>query len=346
MRNRKKYGKRAVSLILVAAMAFGMTTITSMAATRKKISSVNVKVTADILPETRFGEETIEVETKGGKYSFDYYEIENFGFEWTEEDIPQIIIYLKADEGYYFSMTTASSVKLSGATYVKASKQDSSETLKLTVKLPSLAESVADQTEVTLTNGGYAYWEDVRGAGSYEVRLYRNGDGMGASILTTNEPYYDFTSMMGRTGTYQVKVRPVNKINQENKGEWAESEGVTLDSDMARAIRNGTAPKMPVRGEWKFTNEKWWYEHSDKSYTRNNWEEIKGEWYFFDQEGYMKTGWVEWNGEWYYCGESGAMLKKTTTPDGIILDSTGKIKNSTGAPLATQSNAIVAGGAE
>ena len=43
-----------------------------------------------------------------------------------------------------FPCTKLSDVKLDGATLVKASKQDSSETLKLVVKLPSLSEYVAD----------------------------------------------------------------------------------------------------------------------------------------------------------------------------------------------------------
>lgn len=321
-------GRRILGFLLAAVLAAGMMSMTSLAESRKKISTVSVKVNASIQPETRYGEEVVEVETRSNRYSFEYYEIENFGFEWEEDDVPEITIYLRAEDGYYFSLTKASAVKLSGAAYVKASKQDSSQTLKLTVKLPSLAETVAEQTEVTLMDGGYAYWEPVRGAGTYEVRLYRNGEGMGATILTTEKPYYDFTSKMSKSGSYQCKVRPVNRLNKENKSAWVESETIYVDSEQAEAIRNGTAAKMPLRGEWKFTDDKWWYEHSDGSYTKNNWEEIKDQWYFFDEEGYMKTGWIDWEGEWYYCSESsGEMLKSTTTPDGYILDRDGRLKN-------------------
>lgn len=317
-----------VSILLAAVLTVGMVPMTSLAASRKKISDVTVKVKADVQPETRYGEEMIEVDVRGGKCTFDTYEIENFGFEWEEDDVPEISIYLQANEGYYFALTKASSVKLSGATYVKASKQNSSETLKLTVKLPSLAETIGEQTEVTLTDGGYVFWEPVRGAGTYEVRLYRNGEGIGATILSTDQLYYDLSDQMYRSGNYQCKVRAVNKINTKNKSEWAESQGINLSDAQAEAIRNGTAAKMPLRGEWRLTGERWWYEHSDGSYTKNNWEEIKGKWYFFDEEGYMKTGWVQWNDKWYYCSESsGEMLKGTTTPDGYILDSDGTIKN-------------------
>lgn len=329
MKQINKYGKCAVSLFLITAMLLNTGMVTSQAASKKKIKSVSVKVTADIQPETDYGEEEIEIEVHNNKkYHYDYYEIDNVGFEWMEDDVPQITIYLSAEDGYYFALKKASDVDLKGASYVKASKQDSSQTLKLTVKLPSLQESVGEQTEVLLTEAGYAYWEEVRGAGSYDVRLYRNGEGQGASILNTTELYYDFTSAMSKVGNYYVKVRPVNKINPENKSEWKESNGVSISSEMAAAIRNGTAVvTIPVRGEWRYSNDKWWYEHSDGTYTSSNWEEIKGDWYFFDEEGYMKTGWIEWNGEDYYCGESGAMLKSTTTPDGYILDANGRLKN-------------------
>lgn len=326
----KKSGKRALSLLLAAVLAVGVAPMTSLAATRKKIGTVNLKIESDIEPETDFGDESIEITVKGEKYSYSHYEIENMGFEWAEDDVPEITIYLYADEGYYFSLTKASSVKLSGATYVKASKQDSSETLKLTVKLPSLAETVGEQTEVVLTDSGYAYWEPVRGAGSYEVRLYRNGDGVGVSILTTEQPNYDFSSMMTKPGSYHCKVRPVNKINPANKNDWEESAGINVSSEQATAIRTGTAVQtaVPTSGEWKLADNRWWYAHSDGSYTKSNWEQITGQWYFFDEEGYMKTGWIDWNGTWYYCDEtSGAMLTNTTTPDGYILDYEGKLKN-------------------
>lgn len=323
-----KHGKKAICLMISAILIAGAASIPAMAASRKKITSVNVLVEADIEPETKYGDENIEVTVRSGKCSFDYYDIENVGFEWTEDDVPEISIYLRADDGYYFSLTHASNVKLSGATYVNATKQDSSETLKLKVQLPSLAESVGEQTEVTLTDNGFAMWDDVRGAGSYEVRLYRNGNGIGASVVwTTKNAYYNLQDMMTREGSYYVKVRPVNKINPDKKGQWVESGTINLSAEQAMAIRTGNAGGMPSRGTWVSDDKGWWYKHSDGTFTKNNWEEIKGQWYFFDETGYMKTGWIDWEGKRYYCAESGELLKDTTTPDGIILDYDGSIKN-------------------
>lgn len=315
-------------MTLALSLAAGVLTIPSFAATRKKINSVTVNVESHIELGARYGEEEIEIETRGKNYTYDYYEIENFGFEWMEEDVPEITIYLRADEGYYFALTKASAVKLTGATYVKASKQDSSETLALKVKLPSMAEMVGQETTVTLTDGGYAKWGEIRGAGSYELRLYRNGNGVGANYQSTDQLFYDYTSQMGKPGSYQVKVRAVNKQNTDNKGKWMESETVTISSEMAEAIRNGTAAGLPFSGEWRNEGNGWWYEHEDGTYTKNNWEEIDKKWYLFDENGYMRTGWVEWNGERYYCDEeTGEMLKNTTTPDGYILDNEGHLKN-------------------
>ena len=52
---------------------------------------------------------------------------------------------------------------------------------------------------------------------------------------------------------------------------------------------------------------RWWYKHSDGSYTTNGWEKIGSTWYYFDSEGWMKTGWIKEYGKWYYLDDSGAM---------------------------------------
>ena len=241
----------------------------------------------------------------------------------------ELAIYLRAEDGYYFTLTKLSDVKIDGATLVKASKQDSSETLKLVVKLPSLSEYVADFNEeetVELTNNGFAVWSPIAGAGSYEVMVYRDGNAVGVTARTTTEPNYNIKNEVTRAASYQVKVRPVNGENTSNKGKWVESNVVSYSADQVKAIRAGEAGGLPVSGEWKSDTTGWWYQHSDGTYTKNAWEEIDGKWYIFDENGYMRTGWVDWNGEAYYCDNSGAMLKNTTTPDGYILDYDGRIK--------------------
>ena len=60
-------------------------------------------------------------------------------------------------------------------------------------------------------------------------------------------------------------------------------------------------------GGWHEKNGKWWYEHSDGSWTANDWEYIDGKWYYFDADGWMVTGWQKWNGDWYYLCKDGHM---------------------------------------
>lgn len=60
-------------------------------------------------------------------------------------------------------------------------------------------------------------------------------------------------------------------------------------------------------GVWKKSGGRWWYRHSNGSYTRNGWELIDGKWYHFDCRGWMQTGWLKTGGKWYYLSGSGAM---------------------------------------
>lgn len=60
-------------------------------------------------------------------------------------------------------------------------------------------------------------------------------------------------------------------------------------------------------GFWRQFGSRWWFKHSDGSYTSNGWEKINGVWYRFDNSGWMQTGWVKDSGTWYYLEGSGAM---------------------------------------
>jgi len=66
-----------------------------------------------------------------------------------------------------------------------------------------------------------------------------------------------------------------------------------------------------LKGASEGNTKKWWYKHSDGSYTVNDWEKIDGEWYFFDCNGWMKTGWIVWKGKDYYLYGNGVMAHNT-----------------------------------
>lgn len=67
--------------------------------------------------------------------------------------------------------------------------------------------------------------------------------------------------------------------------------------------------------EWVQSNGKWWYKHSDGSYTQNSFEEIDGHWYYFDENGYMVIGWKKVNNTWYYFYGSGIMASNAWVGD-------------------------------
>ncbi|TMR87322.1 N-acetylmuramoyl-L-alanine amidase family protein [Streptococcus pseudopneumoniae] len=67
-----------------------------------------------------------------------------------------------------------------------------------------------------------------------------------------------------------------------------------------------TTPTPTKTDRWVQAGSRWWFKHSDGSYTSNGWEKINGVWYRFDNSGWMQTGWVK-DGNWYYLDGSGAM---------------------------------------
>lgn len=66
-----------------------------------------------------------------------------------------------------------------------------------------------------------------------------------------------------------------------------------------------------VKGEWIQQDGKWWYKHSDGSYSKDAWEKIDDKWYLFDSQGWMLYDWKSDNGNWYYLGESNDGSMKT-----------------------------------
>lgn len=317
--------KRKIVFIAAVGLLLLTTVMPVYAESRKKITSVRITVEANIKPGTMVGDEEIEIKIPSdAKYECSSYDFTNDVHEWGPTDIPQLNIELTAKEDYYFSLKKASEVSLKGAEYKKATKENQGETLNVLVTLTSLEESVSDMGEVELTRNGYVIWDPVVGAGSYELRFYRDGRAMGATDTVTSDTVYNMQPKIKRGGTYYVKVRARNKLKEKNKSDWAESGYITLTYEEAKGIQGTEMPQKPMSGEWRLTGERWWYQYENGTYPTNGWLMIDNKWYFFDAEGYMKTGWIEWEGKEYYCDDkTGVMLTNTTTPDGYWLDANG-----------------------
>lgn len=88
-----------------------------------------------------------------------------------------------------------------------------------------------------------------------------------------------------------------------------EKEGkIVYECSLCKKTKEEVIPK--VIGIWKKDTKGWWYLHQNGSYTKNDFETIKGQTYYFDGNGYMVTGWKQVNKKWYYFNGSGYMLKK------------------------------------
>ena len=129
-------------------------------------------------------------------------------------------------------------------------------------------------------------------------------------------------------------------IIHPNKGDWEESDELSVSSSEAKDIRDngksssntpsntvnddgGPGDTNSSKGAWLRNDVGWWYCNADRSYPVNQWQYIDNYWYFFNASGYMVTGWVQWKNVWYYCSDTGAMLTNTRTPDGYYVDGNG-----------------------
>ena len=244
-----------------------------------------------------FGQEIIEIESSSNRYSVDGYEILNEGFYWTEDMTPEIRITLTADDDYYFTALTKDKVTLKGgAEFKKSTRQQSSSVLLLDVTLSSLQNSLKDMEGITLSDNGIATWPAISTAGSYEVRVYREGKIVGTALTTDTNSANCRIRMMKPNENYMVKVRAVNKYDNTVKGEWTESNTVYISGDKVAEFKadpnaSNVNTASGTTGKWKQeTDKRWWYCRADGTYPANQWEELGGKWYFFDENGYMKTG--------------------------------------------------------
>ena len=96
--------KRIKAMIITASMLVGIVAapgLTSEAATKKKyIKSVSFSISGNIEIETKMGEEDLTITASNSKYYYDYYEVENTGFRWSSDDVPEIKVYFQAEDGY------------------------------------------------------------------------------------------------------------------------------------------------------------------------------------------------------------------------------------------------------
>lgn len=317
--------KKILVLTLAVIMIIG-SAFPAFAAKKKKISSVTLEVNAESILESEMEDEIIEIETKSDKYYVDSYEIMNSEMEWDTNSIPEIEITLHAEEGYYFSVTKRSDVRLKGNAepeYVSGRKRDSSSTLIIRAKLHCIQQGVGEvEAYWNKEQPCLATWESTYDGNTYEVRLERNGKKTGIiQEVAGIDKSIDLSNMMEVPGDYVFYVREHNP-NSGKRSEWFESSHYTVSDELAQKNKELYGYQSLDSYGWK-KDEKGWRYNTPGGFISNDWVISNDHWFFMDDNGYMITGWKEINGNWYCFNEKGEMLSNTITPDGYHVDENG-----------------------
>ena len=340
--------KKGISAAFMAA-AFGVLSCgTAAARTREAVGKVSLVIGA----EAGLKEENGEVFVTPDGENAALYTVEDVfvtnedgeGFRNTNPPEAEITLSVNDDEAYYFSETGSKGFKLrlseraksryDKAEFVRASRENDSSTLVLTIRLlfdedadtgtapvPSAAGWSADRP-------GTACWNEVSGAKYYQLQLVFHGSWIGEtrSIYGTS---YDFSGDMENPGEYRYLIRSVSRKNN-NKSGWQTSDALALKEDGTMEAVAGECA-----GQWMQAADgvRFWWLRADGTYPAGEWLKEGGRWYHFDEEGYMQTGWITVDGKEYYLDpESGAMYENTVTPDGYFVGPDGARIVDTGEP--------------
>ena len=313
----------------------GLMPITSFGS--EKINSINVKIDSE--DEETLDMPDLEVSTSAKKYHVDGYDIiiglDGYS-EYEEDDGPgdddevkheisndpvTIEITLTAEEDYTFGVMGKDDIKVKGfdANCIKASRQNSGETLVLTVELPGIKERIGYVEYPEWKENTIANWKPAENALTYEIRLYHDDKAIG-NIYETKGTCYNFAPLMLKEGNYHYTIRA--KGLDDEKGIKTESDYITISNETAQLLKDkyalkyeplpeGSGPDTPrilLNGGWQLENGKYWYRRNDGTYPQNEWLKLGEDWYYFDENGFMVSNTeIIWKGESYSFRKDGRM---------------------------------------
>lgn len=314
---------------------------------QEKINSVSVRIESEDFDE--WGRPELTASTKSGHYTVGNIESAYEHFDSStpgtyEEDTDIYVIELYADDGYYFNITKADKIHITGlgADFIKASRQNNGSDLILTVRLKNLERFVGEIEDAKWDQQGFASWDEAFGAQSYMLDFY-NEKGRSKRVETCGTTY-DFRPFMQRPGDYSYRVRPLSSTRES--GDWIEAGSITINE--AAAENNRQMFQIEKEVSYKdgivvpsneivvYKNIGWqesedgrrWYRNQDASYPQNMWMQDNDAWYYFGGDGYCKAGeYLTYGGYSYYFNEDGKMITNAKAPDGRKADATGKLSS-------------------
>ncbi len=295
----------------------------------EEIRSVSITVSAQVRAGESGGE--LYANISSTRYTIDGIEFTNDSGEWKIGQIPQAVIVVTAEDGYYFGQRISGSisVKGSGAEFSSYRVLNNGEAIEINIRLKEVEGALGEIEEAywVIDPLGKAKWDNADFARAYEIQLYR-GSTMIKKIERTTTNDYNLYPYMNKEGDYSFRVRAVPNSAHESSyteyGPWQYSNNLYISYDK---IYNGTDPQdstspeelpsqatehatpvQPVVGHWVKEAIGWWYQRADGTYPTYQWEMIGGVWYFFGHDGYMDTGWLDWSGQTYYLTSNGDMI--------------------------------------
>lgn len=153
------------------------------------------------------------------------------------------------------------------------------------------------------SDGSYtrSNWENING-----TTYFFDADGWMVTgwLLNNNQWYYFDTNGSMQCNTWSLikgKYYYFFENGQMASNTWINNYYVD---------HNGVWTQTRQTAQWILSGNRWWYCHSDGSYTTSNWENINGKWYYFDAAGWMQVGWIYVNNTWYYLASDGSMVEK------------------------------------
>lgn len=223
-------------------------------------------------------------------------------------DVPKVKVELSAEDGYRFSYTSKSHFSLSGcnAEFKKATISDGGNYIEVYAELKRIGGKLEGASELEW-EGTTAYWGEIEGAKSYDVKLMR--DEKTVTTVETTGTSYNFAGYFNREGDYTFRVRAIASYNSK-AGEWSEdSDSIYIDQeDLGRYSGSG---------RWMQNQNGWWYGYDTGGYPASCWKQIDGAWYYFNSSGYMLTGWQKLDGTWYYLHPNGVMATGWNLINGV-----------------------------